>query len=106
MPAAIVTDDDPYVEPHQTFGASQLIYVHLMVRVVVTAAPGVDRAVQSLDGFVIQEILDAVYADDKTLGGLVQDVLEVSVSGLREVPIGGVMYLGHEIPFTVIARHG
>jgi len=73
--------------------------------VVVSVSPGIDRAVQSLDGYVIESILDAVYGTDRTLGGLVEDTREVTVSGLREVPIGGVMYVGHEIPLTVIARH-
>lgn len=102
FPAAIVTDDDPYVEPYMSFGG--MYQVHLIVRVVVAQMPDIDRAVQTLDGFVIEQILDAV-TTDTTLGALVQNIREVSVSGLRQIPIGGVDYVGHEIPFTVIVAH-
>jgi len=105
MPAALITADDPYIEPHESFGSSRLMFANLVVTVAVAAASGVDRAQQALDGYVAGQILDVLYGDDKTMGGLVDDFVVGSISGLKQVPIAGVTYVAHEISVQVLARH-
>jgi hypothetical protein len=107
FPCAIVTADDPYIEPHMTFGSNRAMQVNYVVSIVVAiaASAGVDRAQRALDGFVAESVLDAVYGSDRTLGGVVQDTLGVSISGLKQMPIAGGQYVGHELSLQLITRH-
>ena len=105
FPAALVTSGDPYIEPHLTFGSNHAMTVNLVVTIAVAAAAGVDYSQQALDGYVAEALLDAVYGTDRTLGGLVQDTLGVEISGLKQIPIAGASYVGHELSLQLITRH-
>ena len=105
LPAALITADDPYLEPHQTISVSHLVFVNFVITVAVSPSAGVDRAQIALDDLVADQIMNALYGTDRTLGGLVDDMKVESVSGLRQVPIAGVTYVAHEVPVQVLARH-
>jgi hypothetical protein len=107
FPAALITSDDPYIEPHVTFGTNRAMQVNLVVTVVVGIAggAGVDAAQVALDGMMAEQIVDAIYSTDKTLSGAVEDTYAPSISGLRQIPIAGGQYVGHEVTLSVIARH-
>jgi hypothetical protein len=105
FPAVCIISDDPYLEPHVTFNASHIIKVNLVVAVIVSKLPNVDRAQQNLDSLLSYSLPNAV-TTDLTLGGEVETVVWHGTSGLREITIQGVSYLGHEMSVETYARHG
>jgi hypothetical protein len=100
-PAVCIISDDPYIEPYVTFGLS---YVHLIVAVIVSKMPDVARAQQNLDALLSSALPAAVRGLDSTLGGAGESVTWRGTSGLREITIQGVGYLGHEMTVEVIAE--
>jgi hypothetical protein len=104
-PAVCIISDSPYLEPHQTFSVSHLVIVHLIVAVIVSKMPDVARAQQSLDGLLSYDLPNAVTADI-SLGGEVETVVWRETSGLQEITIQGVGYLGHEMTVEAYARFG
>jgi hypothetical protein len=58
-----------------------------------------------LDSLLSYSLPNAV-TTDLTLGGEVETVVWHGTSGLREITIQGVSYLGHEMSVETYARHG
>jgi hypothetical protein len=104
-PAVCIISDEPYIEPHQTFNVSHITIVHLIVAVIVSKMPDVARAQQNLDALLAYELPNAATADI-TLGGETETCVWRETSGLREITIGGVGYLGHEMSIEAYARFG
>src|SRR6185369_3861651 len=100
-PCFIVTADDPYIEPHATFGSNRAMNVYLIVTAILGVTGGVDRAQRGLDLVVAESVIDAIYGTDRTLGGIAQDVIVTSVSGLKQIPIAGATYVGHEFNLSL-----
>ena len=105
FPAVCIVSDEPYLEPHQTFAVNHVVKVNLVVAVIVSKLPDVARAQQNLDGLLSYDLPNAVTADI-TLGGEVETCQWVATSGLKEIVIQGVSYLGHEMSVEAYARHG
>jgi hypothetical protein len=103
--SAYTPNDEPYIEPHQTFNVSHITIVHLIVAVIVSKMPDVARAQQNLDALLAYELPNAATADI-TLAGEVETCVWRQTSGLREITIGGVGYLGHEMSIEAYARFG
>jgi hypothetical protein len=105
FPAVCIVSGDPYVEPHQTFNVSHITIVNLVVAVIVSGMADVARAQRNLDDLLSYSLPNAV-TTDITLGGESETVVWVETSGMRQINIGGVAYLGHEMSVQVHARHG
>jgi len=105
FPAVCIISDDPYVEPHLTFSPAHVTKVNLVVAVIVSKMADVEREQRALDDLLSFELPNAV-TTDITLGGEVETVTWTGTSGLREIIIQGVSYLGHRMSVEVYARHG
>jgi hypothetical protein len=99
FPAVCIISDDPYIEPYLTFTMSR---VYLIVAVIVSKMPDVARAQQNLDRLLSSDLPTAVRGSDISLGGAAESVVWTGTSGLKEITIQGVGYLGHEMSVNVI----
>ena len=105
FPAVCIISDEPYLEPHQSFNVSHLVKVNLIVAVIVSKMPDAARAQRNLDQLLSYDLPNAV-TTDMTLGGEAETVVWTGTSGLKEITIQGVGYLGHEMTVQTYARHG
>lgn len=105
FPAVCIVADEPYLEPHQTFNVTYLVKVNLIVAVIVSKMPDDARAQQNLDQLLSYDLPNAV-TTDITLGGEAESVSWIGTSGIREITIQGVGYLGHEMSIETYARFG
>jgi hypothetical protein len=99
LPAACIVSDDPYIEPYLTFTMAR---VYLIIAVIVSKLPDVARAQRNLDGLLSSDLPNAVRGPDMSLGGSADSVVWTGTSGLKEIQIGGVGYLGHEMSVNAI----
>ncbi len=58
-------------------------------------------AVQLMDDF---RLVYLDYQDISTLGGTVEHISEVAVSGLREITLAGIAYYGFQMTFTAVLK--
>lgn len=105
FPAVCIISDEPYLEPHLTFNVSHLVKVNLVVAVIVSKMPDIARAQRNLDQLLSYDLPNAVTADI-TLGAETETVTWTATSGLKEITIQGVGYVGHEMSVEAYARHG
>ena len=105
FPAVCIVPGEPYIEPHLTFNPAYVTKVNLVVAVIVSKLPDVARAQRALDELLSYDLPNAV-TTDVTLGGESETVVWTGTSGLKEIIIAGVSYLGHEMSVETYARHG
>jgi hypothetical protein len=113
VPCACMVIDG--ITPDQTFGPEYGTLVDLRIDVLTSPMPDGARSQVRLDAMLSEQIPDALRAaslaakaardaDDGTFGDA-HDVHWTSTSGLREMNVGGVAYMGHEVSVSVWARH-
>jgi len=110
--ACIVFDGD---EDDQTFGLEYVILTHLRVDILVSVHPDSSRAQQRLDALMGESTRDAIRAASTAAAaaadagaptyGDASVYKFAGTSGLREMVVGGVSYLGVEVSVDVWARH-
>lgn len=110
--ACIVFDGD---EDDQTFGPTYVILTHLRIDILVSTQPDISRAQQRLDAFMGEPTRDAIRAASSAAAAAVDADLDTygdasvyrfaGTSGLREMTVGAVAYMGVEVSVDVWARH-
>ena len=110
--ACIVFDGD---EDDQTFGNEYVILTHLRIDILVSVQPDSSHAQQRLDAIMGEPTRDAIRAASAAAAAAADAALSTygdasvykfaGTSGLREMVVGGVSYLGVEVSVDVWARH-
>lgn len=110
--ACIVFDGD---EDDKTFGNEYVILTHLRIDILVSLQPDSSRAQQRLDAIMGEPTRDAIRAASTaaaaaadagaTTYGDASVYKFAGTSGLREMIVGDVKYMGVEVSVDVWARH-